>query len=776
MPGAEDMTRNALRHAPAAGDRAEARLAELEASNAQLRRELERLRQAQTEQTSDQALFQTLIDQLPDYLYAKDIDSRFIIANRSIALDHGCASGAEMKGKTDFDLHAPELAEQFFATEQAIIASGQSRIALEERMIDAAGKERWTATTKVPLRDANGTIVGLLGVGRDITARKRAEFLATGQAEVLEMIARNAPLADVLDRLMRLIESQFQGLLSSILLLSEDGLRLLHGAAPSLPDDYNKAIDGVRIGPKVGSCGTAAFRRQQVVVSDIAADPLWEDFRDLAASFGLRSCWSTPILSHQGKVLGTFAIYSGEVREPGAKEIGLISMITRIAGIAIERQQAQERIQFMAHHDALTGLPNRSLLNDRLQQAILYGQRYHRWVTVAFVDLDNFKLINDSLGHSAGDELLKIVADRMASCIRDTDTVVRLGGDEFVVLLFDQPNSPEMITASLQRMRALIAEPARVDGRSLQVTCSMGLAIYPNDGKDIETLLSNADAAMYRAKEVGRNNIQFYTAEMNSAVQGKLALQAELRGALARGEFRLVYQPQIDLRSGELFAAEALLRWDHPAQGVLTPGAFLPMAEESGLMAAIGDWVLDTACRQNKAWQNAGLQPIRICVNVSARQFRQRGFAAGVAEVLRESGLEPRDLELELTESVLMIDAEQAVATMAELRAIGVSLSIDDFGTGYSSLATLKALPVARLKLDQSFVRDIADDENDRAIVAAVISLGQKLNLRVIAEGVETEEQLAFLRANNCDEMQGHLISEPVDAADFANLLRKAAA
>jgi diguanylate cyclase (GGDEF)-like protein len=493
-------------------------------------------------------------------------------------------------------------------------------------------------------------------------------------------------------------------------------------------------------------------------------------------SYGLRSCWSTPILSHQGKVLGTFAIYSGEVREPGRDEIRLIDIITRIAGIAIERKQAEDRIHFMAHHDALTGLPNRTLLTDRLQQAILYGQRYDRWVTVAFVDLDNFKLINDSLGHSAGDELLKTVAERMASSVRETDTVVRLGGDEFVILLVDQPHSPELITATLQRMRALIAEPVHLAGRTLHVTCSVGLAIYPSDGRDIETLLSNADAAMYRAKEVGRNNIQFYTAEMNSAVRDKLALQAELRDALDRGEFQLLYQPQVDLAGGGIFAVEALLRWNHPTQGVLTPNIFVPMAEECGLIAAIGDWVLSTACRQNKAWQDAGLPLLRVCVKVSARQFRDRSFAARVAAILRESGLAAGHVELELTESLLMADVQQAVATMTELRDIGVSLSIDDFGTGYSSLAMLKTLPVARLKLDQSFVRDIADDENDRAIVAAVISLGQKLNLRVLAAGVESAEQLAFLRANHCDEMQGQLISAPLDAAGFAGLLRKPAA
>jgi diguanylate cyclase (GGDEF)-like protein len=617
-----------------------------------------------------------------------------------------------------------------------------------------------------PLEDG-----GWVATHEDITKRKFADRLREEQAQILELIAVSAPLENVLERLVRLIESQMTGIAGSILLLDEEGGHLRHGAAPNLPKAYVEAIDGSQIGPNAGSCGAAAYRRETVAVADIQSDPLWVDGRELAGAYGLRSCWSTPILSHHGAVLGTFAMYSQTAREPTGAEMHLVDVATHIAGIAIERKQAEDRIHFMANHDALTGLPNRTLLKDRLTQAVLYAKRYDRWATVVFLDLDNFKYVNDSLGHTVGDELLKIVAERMVSCVRATDTVVRLGGDEFVILFFDQPKSADIISATLQKIRATIAEPIRVEGHDLAVTCSIGLANFPNDGTDADALLANADAAMYRAKEMGRDNFQFYTPELNTKVHEKFLLQKELRNAILRSEFVVHYQPQVDLRTGRIFAVEALIRWQHPTQGMVAPIKFIPMAEETGLIVPIGDWVLLAACRQNKAWQDAGLPPMTICVNVSARQFKERNWVGRVAGALRESGLDAKYLELELTESLIMQDVDQAVATMRELQILGVQLSVDDFGTGYSSLAALKNFPVARLKIDKSFISDILNNENDRAVASAVISLGQKLNLRVIAEGVETEDQVTFLRANNCDEMQGYHFSKPITAAGIEELL-----
>jgi diguanylate cyclase (GGDEF)-like protein/PAS domain S-box-containing protein len=717
---------------------------------------------------------QALIDKVPDKLWVKDADGRFAIANRATASEYGLPGPAALIGKTDFDLYAHELAQQFFEIEQRIIRSGHAAADMDECIVDASGQTRWLSTTKVPLLDDRNEAAGLLGISRDITDRKQADVLRTGQSEILEMIAMSAPLDGVLDRLMRLVESQLTGIFASVLLLDDEGARLRHGAAPSLAESYIKAIDGVPIGPKVGSCGTAAHRRESVIVADIATDPLWEDFRELAAEQGLRSCWSTPIFSHQGLVLGTFAMYSGAVRVPTENEADLIEVATRIAGIAIERKRAEDRIHFLANHDTLTGLPNRTLLKDRLAQAVLYAERYDRWATVVFIDLDNFKIVNDSLGHNAGDELLKIVAGRMVRCVKATDTVVRLGGDEFVIILFDQTKSVDLVSASLQKIRAAIAEPVCIEGRNLQVTGSIGIANYPKDGEHADALLAHADAAMYRAKEIGRDNFQFYTPELNAKVHEELALQEELRNAIARSEFFLLFQPQVDLRTGNVFAVEALIRWRHPSLGIVAPDKFIPLAEETGLIVTIGDWVLHEACRQNKAWQAAGMPHMTVCVNVSARQFADKKLVGRVADSLRESGLEARYLELELTESLIMQDVVTGIGTMKELQALGVQLSIDDFGTGYSSLAALKSFPVSRLKIDKSFIADLVSNENDRAVTTAVISLGQKLNLRVIAEGVETEGQLAFLRENNCDEMQGYHFSRPVSAGEIEALIGSA--
>ena len=529
-----------------------------------------------------------------------------------------------MIGLSDLDLHAAEAARRFRNDEEDILRSGQPMINREEVVSDATAANRCLLSTKVPVRNDRNEIFGLVGIARDITGRKLADAFRDGQAQLLEMIATSAPLESMLAYLIHLVESQLSGIYGSVLLLDETGTRLRSGAAPTLPEAYVQAIDGLAVGPKAGSSGTAAHRREAVVVADIMTNPLWQNYKGLAAEHGLRSCWSTPILSHQGAVLGTFAMYSTNVREPTAAEKRLIDFATRIAGIAIERKQAEDRIHFLANHDTLTGLPNRALLNDRLSQALLHAQRYGHWVTVIFVDLDNFKFINDSLGYNVGDELLKTIARRMAQRVKAADTVVRLGGDEFVIVLLDQPKNAEVISAIVRKIQAAIAEPVHLEGHDLRVTSSLGVATYPDDGLDAETLLANADAAMYRAKEVGRDNFQFYTPEMNVKVHEKFLLQEELRNAIARSEFVLHYQPEVDLRSGRVFAVEALVRWNHPKLGLVPPIKFIPAAEETGLIVPIGDWVLHEACRQNKAWQDAGLPPMVVSVNVSARQFREK--------------------------------------------------------------------------------------------------------------------------------------------------------
>lgn len=762
---------NRKRQAGFARDSAGTQLARLRAANERLQDEIGRRLRVPEKSEVERILVRALIDQSPDYLFVKDIEGRFVVANRAVVRDSGLGTEENVIGKTDFDIHPAEVAAGFFAVEQEIARTGEPCIDIEET-VTINGVKKVFSTVKMPLRDGDGEIVGIVGVSRDISDRKRAEFLRAEQGRILEMIATNRPLSEVLDSLLHVIEGQLPGVLGSILLLDEEGTHLSHGAAPSLPESYNQRVHGLAIGPAAGSCGTAAWRRESVEVADVFADPLWAEYCHLVAPLSLRSCWSTPILSHEGAVLGTFAMYSKEARKPNRTETHIVDIATGIAGIAIERRQAEERIRHLANHDPLTGLPNRALLMDRLSQTILYALRFERTLAVACVDLDNFKQINDGFGHNTGDELLKIMAARIVECCRTTDTVVRLGGDEFVVLVYDQTPDPADIGGIARTLRSRLAEPVHLDGHVLRMTSSIGLASYPADGADAKTLLMNADAAMHRAKEMGRNNIQFSTARLSAEFQERLSLQEGLRDALARGEFHLLYQPQVDARTGRIFAAEALLRWNNPELGPVSPAKFIPIAEESGLIVEIGDWVLQAACRQAKTWQLDGLPPISVSINVSAHQFMDRGWVGRVRAALVESGLAAEYLELELTESLIVKDVPQAVTTMRELTAMGLHLSIDDFSTGYSSLNALKNFPVARLKIDQSFVREIPGNEDDKAIAAAVISLGHQLKLKVIAEGVETQEQLDFLRASDCDEFQGYLFSKPVPAREIRVLLK----
>ncbi|MCZ4089968.1 sensor domain-containing protein [Sinorhizobium psoraleae] len=767
---ARKTSRNTRYAALNAGDNAETRRL-IEASN-RLADEVARIFPSEPDIADRHYWLETMINHVPDYIYAKDTKGRFLIANEVTVADNGLESLQDLVGKTDFDLHPTKFAQAFADVEQRVIETGEPIFGIEERAMVTKGRDRWLMTSKVPLRNKGGTIVGIVGISRDITDRKAAERLLEGQARLLEMIAKSEPLDQFFTDLILLIELLLPGVKGSILLLSEDGRHLVHGAAPSL-DVFCATIDGVEIGPAVGSCGTAAWRGEQVIVSDVYSDSLWAGYADLVKPHGFRSCWSTPIHSHESKVLGTFALYSQEVGVPSEQQKELIAMATHLAGIAIERKRAEDRISFMAHHDALTGLPNRVLFEAQVAGVLEAIRGRDQWAVLAFLDLDNFKLINDSLGHTAGDDLLKAVAERMRAAVRKSDMVVRVGGDEFILLLNGLPTERDIVLSRLEDIRAAIAAPVQLNGRSLQVTCSMGVACFPNQGRTVSDLLANADAAMYRAKELGRNNLQVFTEEMAAKAHEKLLRHEELREAIARNEFLLHFQPQMNLVTGRVFAAEALLRWQHPVHGVMSPGAFIPLAEETGLIVPIGDWVLKAACRQCKAWQEAGLLPLIVSVNVSARQFLERNWAARVAAVLAETGLEARYLELELTESLIMQDVPGAIATMHELEAIGVHLAIDDFGTGYSSLSALKRFPVQRLKIDRSFVEDIPSDVDDKAITSAIISLAQNLGLRVIAEGVETEAQVDFLRQSGCDEIQGYFFSPPLVARDFEALLRQ---
>jgi diguanylate cyclase (GGDEF)-like protein len=440
---------------------------------------------------------------------------------------------------------------------------------------------------------------------------------------------------------------------------------------------------------------------------------------------------------------------------------------SREASITLAHAQ---RVEYLAYHDGLTGLPNRSLFGKLLGQSISEARRYDRPLAVAFLDLDRFKQINDTLGHDAGDQLLREVAKRLQGCVRGSDTVARLGGDEFVVLLLDL-GDPKYAALIAQKILVAVAKPITLLGHEFRVTASVGISVYPQDGFDEQTLTKNADVAMYQAKAEGKNNFQFYSASLNANSLERLTLESSLRHALEHGEFRLRYQAKRDIKSGHITGMEALLRWEHPDLGLLAPMQFIPMAEETGLIVPIGRWVIETACHQNVAWQHAGAPPLNIAVNLTARQFADERLLEDVRAALDITGMDPRLLEFEISESVLIRDVEATLRILSGLKGLGVRIAIDDFGIGYSSLKTLQRFPLDTIKIDRSFIRGISDDPENWGLADAVISMGKNLSLTVVAQGVETNEQAEFLRDHACDELQGFYFDRPLPPKEFMELL-----
>ncbi len=470
----------------------------------------------------------------------------------------------------------------------------------------------------------------------------------------------------------------------------------------------------------------------------------------------------------------------GELPVKGQDEIGLLArafadMEHRLREHLDDLHRKEEHLHHLAQHDHLTNLPNRLLLFDRLRQAIVKGHRSLHQIAVIFIDLDRFKDINDSLGHAVGDEVIQQSAQRLRALLRDEDTVARLGGDEFVVVL-EQVHDLGHVATIAQKVLTHLNSALQVAGRDLYVSASLGISIYPQDGVDPQTLVRNADAAMYRSKAEGRNTFHFYTEDMTEQAMARVQLETELRQAIDNREFRLHYQPQLDLQSGRIIGFEALVRWQHPLRGLLAPGIFIPLAEDTGLIEPIGEWVLAEACAQMKRWRDAGLNPGRVAVNLSGKQLRRKELLHTVLAILDETGCEPEWLELEVTESVFMERPEEATAILQAVRSTGIELSIDDFGTGYSSLSYLKHLPVSKLKVDRSFIKNIPDAPDDMAITRAIIALASSLKLKVVAEGVETELQRAFLKVEGCDQAQGYLFSRPVPPEEAAALLHPPAA
>lgn len=594
-----------------------------------------------------------------------------------------------------------------------------------------------------------------------------SDALLSATAMVLELIVAGAELDVVLDTLAVAMEASTPDTRGSILLL--DGVVLHHGAAPSLPASYRDAIDGVRIGPAVGSCGTAAFTAETVIVSDIATDPLWVDFREVALSAGLRACWSVPIINAERKVLGTFALYYEDVRVPTGAELAQVSRWVNLAEVAISRAGDLAALREAATVDTLTGLVNRPEALRRLEIALATPDES---LAVLFVDLDQFKFINDTLGHLAGDRFLQEVAARLTACVPLRDTVSRFGGDEFLLLC--HAVTVEAAQKLGHRIIAALAQPMSLYGRMVALSASVGIAVHPPEGEaGLVDLVGDADLAMYAAKRSGRNSVAVFNQDLRQQAADRLGLEGDLRQALKNGEMDCAYQPIVDLRTGRLIGVEALLRWDSPTRGQVPPITFISTAEDSGHIHALGEFVLRRALTQLAAWRSdhPDWPELTVAVNVSPRQLGDPDFADLVELVLTDTGVAPDRLGLEVTERCLIDDADTAQATLIRLRRLGVQVAVDDFGTGYSSLSQLQKLPVDVLKIDQQFIDAISEPAN-AGIIQAILTLAHHLHLHVIAEGVETEQQRAQLIDLGCRSGQGYLFCRPISATQISDLLR----
>lgn len=588
---------------------------------------------------------------------------------------------------------------------------------------------------------------------------------------IIEKIALSSELTACLIVVCQQIEwiLEGSGACASILLLHGDRVR--QGAAPSLPPTYCAAIENARIGPVAGSCGTAIHRRQQVIVTDIEHDPLWTDYKQLALPHGLRACWSTPIMSSTHEVLGAFGIYYNHVARPREFHLELIDRFTHLASLAIEKDMASRRERQLAFFDALTGLPNRRLLFDRLQMTIEKTRRDKTRSAVLYVDLNDFKRINDSLGHDVGDKLLIQVAERIKPIMRNADTLARIGGDEFVVIVDSGTTRLDVIaneaTAIGQRITQCLAQSFLLENGHYKIGASIGICIIEDADLTVGDVLKRADNAMYVAKRTG-GSISFFDPKLQDIIERKLLLEREIVSALHQRQFCAWFQPILTV-DGALIGAEALLRWEHPERGMIAPRDFIPFAESSGMIANLQDIVMHDACRLLAAMTANGLRRdcFSISANISSTQFRSGRLDQQLMQTLRSYGLSPHLFTLEITESLLLENKNEAILQMKQLKQRGFRFAIDDFGTGYSSLAYLHSLPLDELKIDRSFIAQINTNDNSLAIIDAIISLAANLNFSVIAEGIETDEQQSTLAQRPIHGMQGYLFSRPMPAASF---------
>ena len=732
------------------------------------RRTLEQLRESEER-------FRLIAENVGDLVALVDTRGRRIYNSPSY---RSLFSHDEIKPDSDSfrEIH-PEDRERVKAVFHETVKTGIGR-RIEFRFLLTDGGIRHVESEGRVIRDARGKVSKVVVVERDISERKRAEQREKMEHAVTRVLAESETLSEAIPRIVQTICET----------LSWDC-----GARWSM-DERKKVITCVETwsGPskavtqfisEVRKLTFQPSKRGLVRHVWVSGAPHWipdvsrEDGFEraqLAAKAGLHGAFAFPILA--GNVtLGVLEFFSSEIRSPDPSLLQMVRVIGSQIGQFMARKQAEENLLYVATHDTLTGLPNRYMFNQRFAHALQNAQRYHRSMALLFLDLDRFKFINDTLGHPYGDRLLQEVAGRLRLCLRESDTIARFGGDEFVALIEDFAAPGDVVSVAQKILHAL-RWPFMLEGETSHMSASIGISLYPNDGEDLAALLKNADIAIYRAKEQGKNNYLFYSQEMNDHLSERIAKETGLQGALERNEFILHYEPKVEINSGRITGMEALIRWQHPELGLLPPDEFIGHAEHSGLIVPIGAWVLRTACVQNQTLQGRVPAPLTVSVNLSARQFEDKHLLREIERALSESALKPNCLELEVTETSVMQDIQRSKKILDGIKSMGIRLAIDDFGTGYSSLVSIKRFPFDCIKIDRSFIKDIPQDQDDVAITQAIIAMAHSLRLKVIAEGVETQEQLDFLTEHGCHEFQGYFFRRPQPAEDFSKLLRDNAA
>jgi diguanylate cyclase (GGDEF)-like protein/PAS domain S-box-containing protein len=718
-----------------------------------------------TEKLIGERVYTSIFNQHLDAVYSLDINGKFLDVN-NVAEEISGYTKEELL-KMDFtSLIAVEfLPEVLSSYEKVTEGIAQNR---ELKIVRKDGTKRDVRLTTIPAI-LKGRVVGIHGIAQDISIEKRTEALREKQTEILALIAEGNSLDSILQHIVPALESQISDSYCSVLFYHEAEKVLKVAYAPHLDETFIKKIKSIPIELYYGSCGHASFTKKLTTLSDIgSSDVFWKEWREEVLRLGYKTSWSMPIFSTKNELLGTLGVFCKEIREPNEYEISIIKAFSYLTGLAIERSKHEEEIRFLAYHDALTNLPNIRFLKDTYNKLI----KQTRDVALMFLDLDQFKYINDTFGHNLGDLVLKEVASRIKTVIGEDNIVARMGGDEFVVLLkgIDQKEKANRISHSILNA---IHEPITIQNTEFFITGSIGISFYSQEMESIDHLMKCADVAMYNAKGLGGNTSQEYDLNMERASLESFALQGEFRKALNNNEFHLYYQPKINVQTNEVSSLEALIRWDHPERGLISPALFIPIAEENGFITELGSWVIKEACRQMKEWRIRENLNIKVSVNVSVRQFLQQDVAQLVIRSIEENQISPDCFEIEITESVLVKHEHIIQHTIKKLQQYGVKISIDDFGTGYASLMYLKQFCADEIKIDRSFIKLLPHNKEDAGIVSAIITLAQVLNLEVVAEGVETEEQLNFLKEKGNIVVQGYLYSPPVPANEIVPYIRE---